>query len=97
MSSLLRKDGFDLLINHSRPRVIFTFNEKLKGLSALRDENCLRKIIGPEGDMSFNDLMENGSENFRAVDMERGDTANILYTGGTRFLARFNKLENNQD
>ena len=83
LSSQLKKDELDLLINHSRPRVIFTFDEKLEDLSALRDENCLCKIISPEGDMSFNDLMDKGSENFRAVDRDRGDTAAILYTGGT--------------
>jgi len=83
LSSQLKKDELDLLINHSRPKVIFTFDEKLEGLSALRNENCLRKIISPQGDMSFNDLTEKGSGNFRAVDAERGDTAAILYTGGT--------------
>ena len=83
LSSQLKKDELDLLINHSRPIMIFTFDEKLEGLSALRDENCLRTIISPQGDMSFNDLMEKGSGNFRAVDSERGDTAAILYTGGT--------------
>ena len=83
LSSQLTKDELDLLISHSRPIVIFTFDEKLEGLSALRDENCLRKIISPQGDMSLSDLMEKGSGNFRAVDTERGDTAAILYTGGT--------------
>jgi long-chain acyl-CoA synthetase len=83
LSSQLKKDELDLLINHSRPVVIFTFDEKLESLSALREENCLRKIISPQGDMSFNDLMKKGSGNFKAVDTERSDTAAILYTGGT--------------
>jgi long-chain acyl-CoA synthetase len=88
LSSQLKKDELDLLINHSRPKVIFTFDEKLEGLSALRDENCLRKIISPGGDMSFSDLIEKRSGNFRAVDTERGDTAAILYTGGTTGLPK---------
>jgi long-chain acyl-CoA synthetase len=42
LSSQLKKDELGFLINHSRPKVIFTFDEKLEGLSALRDENCQR-------------------------------------------------------
>ncbi len=83
LSSQLKKDELNLLINHSRPRMIFTFDEKLEGLSALRDEDCLRKIISPHGDMSFKELLGKGSGNFRAIDRERTDTAAILYTGGT--------------
>ena len=48
LSSQLKKDELDLLVNHSRPGMMFTFDEKLEGLSALRDEDCLRKIISPQ-------------------------------------------------
>jgi long-chain acyl-CoA synthetase len=83
LSSQLRKDELELLINHSRPKMLLTVDEKLHDLSALRDDECLQKIISPRGDLAFNHLLEKGSGNFRAVDTERRDTAAILYTGGT--------------
>lgn len=83
LSSQLKKDELHLLINHSRPKMILTFDEKLNDLWPLRDAECLQKIFSPEGDMTFGQLLKAGSENFKAVDRERTDTAAILYTGGT--------------
>lgn len=83
LSSQLRKDELELLINHSRPKILLTFDDKLNHLSVLRDNECLQKIISPQGDMDFKDLLEKGSGTFRAIDRERTDTAAILYTGGT--------------
>ncbi|MGD9139812.1 MAG: class I adenylate-forming enzyme family protein, partial [Desulfobacterales bacterium] len=53
LSSQLKADELTLLVNHSRPRAIFTHGEKLADLEKLRDENCLTKIICPEGNLSF--------------------------------------------
>ncbi|MEJ2640094.1 MAG: AMP-binding protein [Desulfosarcinaceae bacterium] len=83
LSSQLKKDELRLLINHSRPKMIYSFDDKLDGLLPLRDAECLQKIVSPRGDMSFDQLLAAGSENFKAVDSERTDTAAILYTGGT--------------
>ncbi len=83
LSSQLNKDELQLLIYHARPEFIFTFDEKLDDLLKLKNDECLKKIISPEGDMTFSQLLEGGSENFTAIDMERTDTASILYTGGT--------------
>jgi len=83
LSSQLNKDELQLLIYHARPEFIFTFDEKLDDLFKLKNDECLKKIISPEGDMTFSQLLEGGSENFTAIDMERTDTASILYTGGT--------------
>jgi long-chain acyl-CoA synthetase len=83
LSSQLKADELILLVNHSRPKVIFTHDEKLGDLEKLRDEDCLTKIICPEGDLSFEKLLNSGQGVFKAVDAERTDTAAILYTGGT--------------
>jgi long-chain acyl-CoA synthetase len=83
LSSQLKKDELRLLINHSRPKIIFAFDDKLDDLLPLKDADCLQKIISPEGDMTFGQLLKAGSENFKAVDRERTDTVAILYTGGT--------------
>ena len=83
LSSLLKRDELSLLINHSKPRIIFTFDEKLDELADLRRDKCLEKIISPEGDLNFHQLLEMGSGSFNALDRDRIDTAAILYTGGT--------------
>jgi long-chain acyl-CoA synthetase len=83
LSSLLKRDELSLLINHSKPRIIFTFDEKLDELADLRRGKCLEKIISPEGDLNFHQLLEMGSGSFNALDRDRTDTAAILYTGGT--------------
>jgi long-chain acyl-CoA synthetase len=71
------------LINHSKPKIIVTSDDKLNELVTLRHDEVLKTIISPEGDMSFHQLLERGSGRFRALDRERADTAVILYTGGT--------------
>ena len=83
LSSQLKADELSLLVNHSRPKAIFTHDEKLGDLEKLRDEECLRTIICPEGDLSFERLLNSGESVFKAVDAERTDTAAILFTGGT--------------
>ncbi len=83
LSSQLKADELALLINHSRPKVIYTHDEKLHHLEKLRDEECLTRIICPEGDLSLDKLIESGEKGFKAVEAQRTDTAAILYTGGT--------------
>ena len=83
LSSQLKADELTLLVNHSRPKAIFTHDEKLGDFEKLRDEDCLEKIICPEGDLSFEKLLNSGQSVYQAVDEERRDTAAILYTGGT--------------
>ena len=83
LSSQLNNNELQLLIHNARPVFIFTFDEKLDDLFKLKNDECLKKIISPKGDMTFSQLLEEGSENFKAIDMERTDTASILYTGGT--------------
>jgi long-chain acyl-CoA synthetase len=83
LSSLVKGDELSLLINHSKPKIIFTSDEKLNDLIELKQDKCLEKIISPKGDMNFQQLLEMGSESFNSLDRDRADTAAILYTGGT--------------
>ena len=83
LSSQLKTDELTLLVNHSRPKAIFTYDEKLHDLEKLRDEDCLTKIICLQGNLTFEKLLDSGQSVFKAIDAERTDTAAILYTGGT--------------
>ena len=83
LSSQLKPDELKLLVGHSQPKMIFTFDEQLDVLEKLRKDVGLKRIISPQGDLTFESLLESGSTGFKAVDRERSDTAAILYTGGT--------------
>ena len=82
-SSLLSKDELTLLVDHSKPRFIFTTDDKLSVLEGLRSSAGLEKIICQNGDLNIQQIVDTGSESFKAVDRNRTDTAAILYTGGT--------------
>jgi long-chain acyl-CoA synthetase len=83
LSGLLKGDELSLLANHSKPKIMFTSDGKLHELLRLKQDGYLEKIISPQGDMNFHQLLKMGSESFAALDRDRTDTAAILYTGGT--------------
>jgi len=83
LSSMLKRDELSLLVSHSRPRIIYTFDEKLPDLEEFRGSDWLEKIISPHGDMDFDELSGMGTASFPSIDRDRSDTAAILYTGGT--------------
>ncbi|MHB8092654.1 MAG: class I adenylate-forming enzyme family protein [Syntrophales bacterium] len=83
LSSMLKRDELSLLVSHSRPKVIYTFDEKLDDLGDFRGEEWLDKVISPHGDMDFEQLLRMGTSSFRAIDRDRSEIAAILYTGGT--------------
>ncbi len=82
-SSLLAPDEMALLINHSKPRFLFTSPEKLKHLQNLRGKASLEKVICPDGDLELRQLTNMGTSSFKALDRNRTETAAVLYTGGT--------------
>jgi long-chain acyl-CoA synthetase len=82
-SSLLTPDEMALLINHSKPRFLFTSEEKLNHLQSLRGSAGLEKVICPGGDLELKQLMDMGTGSFKALDRDRTETAAVLYTGGT--------------
>ena len=71
------------LVDESRPRMIYTAPEKFHELDRLRRPGILETIICQGGDISFQQLSETGSGEFKAVDRDRDDTCAILFTGGT--------------
>ncbi len=72
------------LLNHAKPRILFTTPNRLSDLAHLKGPGMLEKIIClADCDLTLQDLMEKGSGLFKAVDRERDDTAAVLYTGGT--------------
>jgi long-chain acyl-CoA synthetase len=83
LSSLLKRDELTLLVNHSKPRVIFTADDKLDDLENLRGSAGIEKTICPQGDATLEQVVNMGIGSFKAVDRDRTDTAAVLYTGGT--------------
>ena len=83
LSSQLSGDELSLLLNHSRPRMIFTSTDKLDSLEGFKASGGLEKIICPGGDLDMHHLTELGSVSFKALERNREDIAAILYTGGT--------------
>ena len=70
-------------MDDARPKILFTVDEKLDDLGDRRDRPYMEKVISPGGDIPYNRLVEMGSSSFKAVDLDRKNTAAILYTGGT--------------
>jgi len=83
LSGVLTGDELRTLVNHSRPRFIFTIGDKLKDLERLRGAGGLEKVVCPGGDLDLERLTGMGSGSFKAIHRDRVDTAAILYTGGT--------------
>jgi len=83
LSTTLNKDELIPLMDDARPKVLFTVDEILDGLSDRGDLVCLGQVISSQGDISFEKFIERGSLTFKAIDRERMDTGAILYTGGT--------------
>jgi long-chain acyl-CoA synthetase len=83
LSSVLRRGELTLLLNHSKPKAIFTTDNRLDDLANLRGTAGIEKTICPEGDVTLQQLLDMGVGSFKAVDRDRTDIAAVLYTGGT--------------
>ena len=83
LSGLLTGDELALLVNHARPRFMFTSEHKLPEIERIRGQAGLEKVICPGGDVNLAHLMALGSGSFEAAERGRADVAAILFTGGT--------------
>ena len=83
LSGFLTGDELANLVNHAKPRIIFTSENKLQELEHLKNPGILEKVICSGGDLDLQRLMEMGYGSFKSIDRDRADTAAILYTGGT--------------
>jgi long-chain acyl-CoA synthetase len=82
LSALLSVEELTLLVNHARPR--FAFTDRSAQFQTFKLSGWLERIIGPEGDLSFSELVQKAPDTLpRAVDRLRTDVAAVLYTGGT--------------
>ena len=83
LDRMLSRDELVFLVKHSQPKIIYTEDDRLDALAQFKGSGGLEKIISPGGDLNLQQLMDNGSPSFKAVERGRSDTAAILYTGGT--------------
>ena len=83
LPSTLTQSELIRLLDDARPRVLFTVDEKLGDLGDPQDRPFIEKVVCPGGDISYDRLLEGGSDSFKAIDLDRQNTAVILYTGGT--------------
>lgn len=81
-SHLLVKDEIERTLKDCEPRILFTTEAKLDYLRDYWDRSS-GLIVSDHGDISFTHLLEKGKPDFKTIDRQRGDTAAILYTGGT--------------
>jgi long-chain acyl-CoA synthetase len=82
-SYLLKEDELNKIMDDCQARVLFTCDDKLAEFAGHRQKRSLAYVIGNQGDISFEALLEKGDARFKAVNCDRHDTAAILYTGGT--------------
>ncbi|MCF8033199.1 MAG: AMP-binding protein [Desulfarculaceae bacterium] len=73
----------EMLLAHARPRALFCAQERAALVEGLRESCGLEFIIGPKEGLSLEGLEQKGEAPLQAVRRERGDTACVLYTGGT--------------
>jgi long-chain acyl-CoA synthetase len=83
LSSLLKRAELRRIMDNAQPTVLFAGEEQLGELGDPKDYPYLNKVIGEGGDIPYVDLVERGSDSFDAIDVDRHNTAAILYTGGT--------------
>ncbi len=83
LGSLLSPDELRLLLDHSKPRLLLSYDDRLGDIQGLRGSDGIQTVISPNGNMTFQQVLDMGTSSFTAVDRDRSDTAAILYTGGT--------------
>ena len=83
LSSLLKKDELRRIMDNAQPKVLFAGEEQLGELGDRKDWPYLKRVISKEADIAYEDMAEMGSDYFSAIDLDRHNTAAILYTGGT--------------
>ena len=82
-SHLLTKTELSQILSDCQPKVLFTDDKKVDELGDLKNLPFLEMVICDHGDISFERLVEKGTSEFKAIDVDRDDIAAILYTGGT--------------
>lgn len=81
LSNTLSLEELGLLGCHAGP--LFAFTDRAADFEGLKGRGRLEKIIGPGGDLGFEEMIDEAPGRLRALDCERTDVAAVLYTGGT--------------
>jgi long-chain acyl-CoA synthetase len=87
-SALLAGDELKRLVAHAKPRLLFTQENKLAQMEALKEAGSLEQLICPGGDLNLSHLTAPDPGSFKTLNRERSDAAAILYTGGTTGLPK---------
>jgi long-chain acyl-CoA synthetase len=83
LSAALKKTELSQIMEDARPKILFAADEKLDDLDDGQNRPYLEKIISPQGDISYDKLVDMGANSFAVIDRKRTDTGAVLYTGGT--------------
>ncbi len=78
-------DELQPLLEESGPKVVFTVDGKKDNITR---GSYMQTVICDHGDLSFSDMLENGSDQFKNIDRNPDDTAAVLYTSGTTALPK---------
>jgi long-chain acyl-CoA synthetase len=87
-SNHLKPAEFKRIVLDCAPSVIFTTDDRIDDLGKREDHPCLNLIVCDKGDVPYNNLVEKGDFEFRAIDRNRKDIAAIVYTGGITGIAK---------
>jgi long-chain acyl-CoA synthetase len=83
LPTMLTQGELFQLLDDAQPKILFTVDEKLNGLGDRKARPYLQKVICSRGDIPYDGLLQMGLSSFKSVDLDRKNTAAILYTGGT--------------
>ncbi len=83
LAAQLSDRELEMLLAHARPRALFCADERAALVEGLREDCGLEFIISPASAMPLRRLEQEGPPPLRAVERDRGDTACVLFTGGT--------------
>ena len=73
----------NLLVADVRPKAFIGGEKQIKELDRKEHGEYLRTVIGPGGDVSFEDVVASGPDQYLARECERNAPAAVLFTGGT--------------
>ena len=83
-SHMLTAAELPQILSDCQPKVLFTNDDKLDAFGDLNLRNAQPGlVVSDAGDISFTAFVEKGASGFKTIDRDPGDTAAILYTGGT--------------
>ncbi len=81
LSNALSPEELTLLVNHAKPRFIYT--DRVADFQTFRGAEWLDRVIGPGSDLDMGQMIQGAPGSLQPVDRLRTDVAAVLYTGGT--------------